>query len=113
MSVERMTNAIDDLMGLRVTKKQMPVVGAVISAYVQLEPRLGELEARETPLRGALRRLLWNSVADQDEHDDSCAHGDPSPLCQAWSALGFGAHWPGYDEAEQVLADVEADLRTA
>lgn len=59
-------------------------------------------------LRTALIRLLWCSVADHDDHDASCTAGDPAPLCEAWRALKFGDHWPGYKHAEVRLAASDA-----
>lgn len=53
--------------------------------------------------RRALVRLLWRSVADQDDHD-SCEPDDRLDICDAWQALGFGDHWPGAEAAANRLS---------
>lgn len=45
-------------------------------------------------IRAALIRLLWRSVADQDECDGRCEEdGSPLDICDAVRALGYGDHF--------------------
>lgn len=61
------------------------------------------------PMRAALMRLLWRSVADMDMHT-SCAHDDRLDICEAWRALGFGEHWPGAGAAANRLQEEAATI---
>ncbi len=54
-------------------------------------------------VRAGLVRLLWNNVADQDEHCSSCTDEDPAALCIAWRSLSYGPHWPGWRKAQDKL----------
>lgn len=51
-------------------------------------------------IRSAIIRLLWKSVADEEEC--TCHPEDQCALCQAMAALGHGA-WYDWESAETVL----------
>lgn len=65
------------------------------------------------PLRRALIRLLWNSVAD--DADCTCCpatehnSADRCPECEAMAALGLG-DWVGADAAAGLLGTMERRL---
>lgn len=44
-------------------------------------------------IRAALIRLLWRSVADQDECDLKECEEDRLDICDAMKALGYGEHF--------------------
>lgn len=62
------------------------------------------------PVRRALARLLWDSVADKAEC--TCYPGDPCPQCEAMQALGLG-RWTGPDERTQAALGAITDAARA
>lgn len=55
----------------------------------------------------ALVRLLFNSVAEED--DCTCEPGDRCPLCEAMLALGLG-RWKGARSAQVKLARLAIEI---